>query len=159
MQILLGEAGHRPYLVTRYCQLWALYARVFTLFTLFTLFFNSAKRRFECKKWLIECKNWYQVITSESSLCPRNRVRRSFLCVLVIPSLFCEAISIFNVPRLPSGFDRKYSTNVLFWEEKKMFHNPLFRGGIEGGGGGKRPVPAVDRTGKPGVGCLPALCA
>jgi len=35
-----------------------------------------------------------------------------------------------------------------------MSHNPLLRGGIEGGGGGRRPVPAVDRTGKPGGGGL-----
>jgi len=98
---------------------------VLTLFTLFTLFFNSAKRQFHCK-------NWYQVIAS----------------------FFCEAISIINVPCLPSGFAHKYSTNVLFCEGEKMSHNPLLRGGIEGGGGGRRPVPAVDRTGKPGGGGL-----
>jgi len=48
-------------------------------------------------------------------------VRRSLLCVLVFASLFCEAISIFDVPRLSSGFSHKYSTNVLFWEGEKIY--------------------------------------
>ncbi len=46
---------------------------VFTLFTLFTLFFDGTERQFECK-------NWHQVIASDS-----------------------VAISIFKVQDLGSG--------------------------------------------------------
>jgi hypothetical protein len=75
--------------------------------TLFTLFINSARRQFECK-------NWYQFIASESSLCPRSRVGRSLLCVLVIASLFCEAISPVcsrhREPLLRSDLSRVFSS-------------------------------------------------
>jgi hypothetical protein len=60
---------------------------VFTLFTLFTLFFDGAKSHFDCK-------NWHQVIASESA-----------------------AISIIKVQCLKSGLSLNNSTNVLFWEE------------------------------------------